>query len=45
MLALKNIHTHYGSIRAVRGISITVNKGEMVCLNRVLTVLENPQRS
>ena len=32
MLELKNIHTYYGNIRAVRGISITVNAGEMVCL-------------
>jgi branched-chain amino acid transport system ATP-binding protein len=32
MLELRDIHTYYGSIRAVRGISITVNKGEMVCL-------------
>ena len=32
MLELRNIHTYYGNIRAVRGISITVNNGEMVCL-------------
>ena len=32
MLELRNIHTYYGNIRAVRGISITVNHGEMVCL-------------
>lgn len=32
MLELRDIHTYYGNIRAVRGISITVNKGEMVCL-------------
>ena len=32
MLELRNIHTYYGSIRAVRGISITVNSDEMVCL-------------
>ena len=32
MLELRNIHTYYGNIRAVRGISITVNSGEMVCL-------------
>lgn len=32
MLELKNIHTYYGNIRAVRGISLTVNAGEMVCL-------------
>jgi branched-chain amino acid transport system ATP-binding protein len=32
MLELSNIHTHYGSIRAVRGISLRVELGEMVCL-------------
>ena len=32
MLELRNIHTYYGSIRAVRGISITVSGSEMVCL-------------
>ena len=32
MLELRDIHTYYGNIRAVRGITITVNKGEMVCL-------------
>ena len=32
MLELRNIHTYYGNIRAVRGISITVNQDEMVCL-------------
>ena len=32
MLELRDIHTYYGNIRAVRGISITVNNGEMVCL-------------
>lgn len=32
MLELRDIHTYYGNIRAVRGISVTVNKGEMVCL-------------
>ena len=32
MLELRDIHTYYGNIRAVRGISITVNVGEMVCL-------------
>ena len=32
MLELREIHTYYGNIRAVRGISITVNSGEMVCL-------------
>ena len=32
MLELRDIHTYYGNIRAVRGISITVNAGETVCL-------------
>ena len=32
MLELKDIHTSYGSIRAVRGISLHVEQGEMVCL-------------
>ena len=32
MLELSNIHTYYGSIRAVRGISLHVESGEMVCL-------------
>ena len=32
MLELRDIHTYYGQIRAVQGISITVNDGEMVCL-------------
>jgi branched-chain amino acid transport system ATP-binding protein len=32
MLELRDIHTYYSNIRAVRGISIIVNSGEMVCL-------------
>ncbi len=32
MLKLENIHTYYGNIRAVRGISIEVNAGEKVCM-------------
>ena len=32
MLKLQNIHTYYGNIRAVRGISIEVNEGEKVCM-------------
>ena len=32
MLELRDIHTYYGNIRAVRGISITINAGETVCL-------------
>ena len=32
MLELRDIHTYYGNIRAVRGISIKVNAGEKVCM-------------
>lgn len=32
MLELQNIHTYYGNIRAVHGISIVVNAGEKVCM-------------
>ena len=32
MLELQNIHTYYGNIRAVRGVSIVVNAGEKVCM-------------
>ena len=32
MLELRDIHTYYGQIRAVQGVSITVNAGETVCL-------------
>ncbi len=32
MLELRDIHTYYGNIRAVRGISIEVNAGEKVCM-------------
>lgn len=32
MLELHNIHTYYGNIRAVRGISIKVSEGEKVCM-------------
>lgn len=32
MLKLEDIHTYYGNIRAVRGISIEVNTGEKVCM-------------
>ena len=32
MLKLDDIHTYYGNIRAVRGISIQVNAGEKVCM-------------
>jgi branched-chain amino acid transport system ATP-binding protein len=32
LLQLDNIRTHYGNIRALRGISIGVDDGEIVCL-------------
>lgn len=32
MLKLNNIHTYYGNIRAVHGISLEVNAGEKVCM-------------
>ena len=32
MLELRGIHTYYGNIRAVRGISIEVNAGEKICI-------------
>ena len=32
MLKLDNIHTYYGNIRAVRGVSLHIEAGEMVCL-------------
>ena len=32
MLELKNVHTYYGNIHALKGISLTVNEGEIVTL-------------
>ncbi len=32
MLELKDIHTYYGGIHAIKGISLTVNEGEIVTL-------------
>ena len=32
VLELKNVHTYYGNIHALKGISITVGKGEIVTL-------------
>jgi branched-chain amino acid transport system ATP-binding protein len=32
MLELKNVHTYYGNIHALKGISLTVDKGEIVSL-------------
>jgi branched-chain amino acid transport system ATP-binding protein len=32
LLELQDVHTYYGSIHALKGVSITVNKGEIVTL-------------
>jgi branched-chain amino acid transport system ATP-binding protein len=32
LLELKNVHTHYGAIHALKGISLSVEKGEVVTL-------------
>ncbi len=32
MLKVDNIHTYYGNIQALKGISLEVNKGEIICL-------------
>ncbi len=32
MLKLQNVHTHYGKIEALRGVSLEVNEGEIVSL-------------
>ncbi len=32
LLDLKNVHTHYGQIHALKGVSLTVDKGEIVTL-------------
>jgi branched-chain amino acid transport system ATP-binding protein len=32
LLELKNVHSYYGNIHALKGISLTVNKGEIVTL-------------
>ena len=32
ILELENVHTYYGSIQALKGISLTVNQGEIVTL-------------
>ena len=32
LLELSDVHTHYGAIEALRGISITVDDGEVVTL-------------
>src|SRR5262249_22071566 len=32
MLALSDVHAYYGNIRALKGISLTVDRGEIVAL-------------
>ena len=32
MLSIRNLHTSYGLFEALKGISLEVNKGEIVCL-------------
>ncbi|VDB00964.1 Branched-chain amino acid transport ATP-binding protein LivF (TC 3.A.1.4.1) [Olavius algarvensis spirochete endosymbiont] len=32
MLKLDSVHTYYGNIKALKGISLKVNKGEIICL-------------
>src|SRR5512144_2698773 len=32
LLELRRLHVSYGGIKAVRGIDLTVGKGELVCL-------------
>lgn len=32
MLKLENVHTHYGAVEALSGVSIEINKGEIVTL-------------
>ena len=32
ILVLQDLHTYYGQIHALKGISMTVNKGEIVTL-------------
>ena len=32
MLNVENVHTYYGNIHALKGISLTIDKGEIVTL-------------
>ena len=32
LLTIETLHAHYGKIHALKGISLTVNEGEIVCL-------------
>ncbi|AOB31105.1 leucine/isoleucine/valine transporter ATP-binding subunit [Bordetella sp. H567] len=52
MLKLENVHTYYGAIQALKGVSVTVEEGEIVTLigangagktTMLMTVCGNPQ--